>query len=179
MKALILDTETTDLIKNSLLPEDQQPRVIEYFGQIVEDDGTVLDKLQFLCNPGHALSETTTKITGIKNSDVKGQPPFSHFEEQVRQQIASADAIVAHNLGYDWDMLNFEFKRCGTEKLVVWPKIRICTVEQTEWYKGFRLNLTALHEYLFGEPFKDAHRAETDVNALTRCYLEMRRRGDI
>ena len=36
--------------------------------------------------------------------------------------------------------------------------------------------LTELHEYLFNEPFKEAHNATADVEATTRCFLELVRR---
>jgi len=52
-------------------------------------------------------------------------------------------------------------------------------VQETEWIKGHRLSLSALHEELFGEPFSGAHRARVDVDALTRCFNELRQRGDI
>lgn len=179
MRALIFDTETTDLISNSLLPEKHQPKIIEFFGHIVEDDGTVIRELDFLCNPGHRLEKITTDITGITNDMVADKPPFLAFEAEVRGLIGEADAIVAHNLSYDFDVVNFEFKRCGTMDQARWPKIRICTVQETEWFKGHRLSLSALHEHLFGEPFSGAHRARVDVAALTRCYLELRKRGDL
>jgi DNA polymerase-3 subunit alpha len=179
MRALIFDTETTDLISNSLLPEKHQPKVIEFFGHIVEDDGTVVRELEFLCNPGHRLEKITTDITGITNDMVADQPPFMAFEGDVRGLIGEADAVVAHNLSYDFDVVNFELKRCGTMDLVRWPRIRICTVQETEWFKGYRLNLSALHEHLFGVPFSGAHRARADVEALTRCYVELRKRGDV
>jgi hypothetical protein len=58
---------------------------------------------------------------------------------------------------------------------VKWPR-RICTVEQTQHIKGFRLNLSGLHEFLFGEKFSGAHRAKVDVAALVRCSSEMFKR---
>jgi DNA polymerase-3 subunit alpha len=36
--------------------------------------------------------------------------------------------------------------------------------------------LTELHEYLFHEPFAEAHNATADVEATTRCFLELLRR---
>ena len=87
--------------------------------------------------------------------------------------------MIAHNLSYDYAVLMAEFSRCCTEGSVKWPIRRICTVQETEFMKGFRLNLTSLHEELFGEPFAGAHRARTDVEALTRCCIELFKRGDI
>src|SRR5690606_29418132 len=35
---------------------------------------------------------------------------------------------------------------------------------------------TELHEYLFGQPFAEAHNATADVEATTRCFFELMRR---
>jgi DNA polymerase III epsilon subunit-like protein len=177
MKALIFDTEATQLVTNSLVKEQHQPRIIEFFGQIVDDEGTIHEELEFMCNPGISIPEKVTEITGIKDEDVAGAQPFATFAGQVKEIIERADAVVAHNLSYDWFVVNQEMDRNGVK--VDWPKIRICTVEETEWIKGFRLNLSALHEHLFDEPFSGAHRAREDVGALTRCYLELRRLEEI
>src|SRR5690606_25674222 len=36
--------------------------------------------------------------------------------------------------------------------------------------------LTELHQYLFGIPFSEAHNATADVEATTRCFLELVKR---
>ena len=178
--ALIFDTETTGLIKNSALPLEQQPHIIEFYGCIVDvDNGEIIADLDFICNPGIPLETVITKITGITDADVANKPPFSEFESSVRQLISRADTIAAHNLSFDWDMLCLEFRRCETIDSVKWPMTRICTVEETEYMKGHRLNLSKLHTLLFDEPFQGAHRANVDVVALTRCFLELKKRGDI
>ncbi|MBL3676476.1 MAG: 3'-5' exonuclease [Alphaproteobacteria bacterium] len=179
MKALIFDTETTGLLPPSIARDNYQPRIIEFFGHIIDDDGSSIRELEFFCNPGIEISEEITSITGIKKSDVVDAPPFSHYAESVRGLLQDADAIVAHNLAYDWKMLDLELSRCGAGADLGWPKIRICTVKESLFYKGYRLNLNALHEFLFGCRFSGSHRARTDVGALTRCYIEMRKRGDL
>lgn len=180
MKVCIFDTETTDLVKNSLVPLEQQPRIIEFFGHTVDSQsGEVIEELEFVCNPGHKLSATTTRITGLKDADVEGQPMFKSFEGKVRALLGSADAVLAHNLSFDFAVVDAELRRCVTSEKCKWPIRRICTVQETEWIKGHRLSLSALHEHLFGAVFTGAHRARTDVEALTRCYLELVKRGDL
>src|SRR5262249_43032643 len=95
----------------------------------------------------------------------------------IRDFIESAECVVAHNAAFDKDMLDLEFKRLNLTP-IAWPPI-LCTVEQTIHVTGYRLSLSALYEHLFGETFKDAHRAETDVRALTRCVIELRKRGEL
>lgn len=181
MRCVIFDTETTDLIHNSLQPLKNQPRVIEFFALTVEtDDGyqaVEVGSLSFRCNPGVPIHSKVTKITGISDDDVKGLPKFSAHAEQVIQTLSGADLVVAHNLSYDQAVIDFEFERIGGS-LAFWPK-GICTVESTEHFKGHRLNLAALHSELFGEAFENAHSAEADVRATARCFLELLRRGEV
>ena len=178
MLALIFDTETTGLVANSLQGEKHQPRVIEFFAQMVdEESGQAVEELEFFCDPRIPLTEEITRITGIKPEDLVGAPRWAEMAGQVSDLIGRADKVVAHNLSYDQFVVEAEMARAGQP--VVWPARRVCTVEGTEHLKGHRLNLSALHELLFGEPFAGAHRARVDVQALTRCYLELLKRQEI
>lgn len=177
-RCLIFDTETTGLIRNLLIPVDRQPRIVEYFGHVVDDQtGEVLSELEFLCDPLVKLSRETIEITHITPEMIKGKPMFSAFANQVAEQIESADEIVAHNLAYDLHMIEYEFARLDLGDRLKIPAVRTCTVQQTEWLKGHRLSLTNLHQELFGTPFEGAHRAREDVEALTRCFLDLRGKG--
>lgn len=170
--AIILDTETTALISNSVLTLKRQPQIVEFNGFLVDTDTREKTaELDFTCNPGIKLPEEVVRITGLKDDDLADKPPFSHYAQQVIDIIQAADWVVAHNLSYDKFVIETELKRLGLH--VVWRPRMICTVESTEWIKGFRLNLSALHEHLFGEPFKGAHRARQDVEALTRCFFKL------
>lgn len=179
MRTFIFDTETTDLVQNSMLPEKLQPHIIEFYGQVLDEDFNVVNEIEFFCKPPVELTAEITRITGITKEMLKDADPFSRNEWKVRKALADCDELVAHNLSFDTAMLRFEFERCKLLQTVKWPQVLICTVEQTEWIKGHRLSLSALHEHLFGEPFTGAHRARVDVQALTRCFVELRKRGDV
>lgn len=175
MIAAIFDTETTGLIKNSAQPLAKQPHIIEFSGLLVDTEtDEELGALDFLCDPGIAITAEITKITGITQAMVKGTKPFADRQKEVDAFFAQANAVAAHNLSYDQSMVEFEVARQG--KLFAWPERRICTVEATEHLKGHRLSLAALHELLFGETFADAHRAKNDVAALRRCFIELIKR---
>lgn len=171
----LFDTETTSLIANSLISDKHQPRVVEFYGAIIDPFGEKIRELSFLCNPGVPIPKEAQEITGITDEMVKSAPPFGMFEKDVRDFFASADVAVAHNLAYDKAVIDGEMRRLGVT--MEWPPVLICTVEETEWVKGFRLSLSALHEHLFNETFADAHRAQTDVDALIRCWVTMSSKG--
>jgi len=174
MRTLVLDTETTALIKNKLQPLDRQPRIIEFFALSLDSAGEELDTFSYLFNPGIKIDEKITEITGIKQEMLDDQKPFSSIAQHILEVIEVHDEIVAHNMSYDKAVIDFEMKRLG--KKVRWPEL-ICTVESTEYMKGHRMNLRSLHEFLFGEPFENAHRAENDVRATAKCFLELRKMG--
>lgn len=183
MKHLIFDTETTDLISNSLRPIDKQPRIIEFFGLMLDDqkDWEEVSTLHKLLNPGVVIPDVITKITGLDAETIKNAEKFDSFANELAEFINKADVIVAHNLSYDISVVNFEFARIEKKDKLpqwFWPRKKICTVELTEAMKGYRLNLGALHQELFNEPFNGAHRAEHDVRALARCYVELIKRGE-
>lgn len=177
MHHAIFDLETTALIKNSGMDIDKQPRIFEFYGELIEDDGTKVDELYFMCNPGVKLNPDVRRITGVTDEDLAGLPPFSSYALPVKSFFSGAGVIVAHNLSYDLAILQFEMRRCSTE--FVAPGIKVCTVEATEFLCGFRLSLTDLHMHLFNQPFYGAHSAKGDTQALVKCYVELMKRGII
>lgn len=178
MWTLIFDTETTGLIDCHSMPLDKQPEVIELAATLIDlDTGETSRQIDHLFKPRHPASEEITRITGITNTMLAGALPFEAEAAMLKATIETADAVLAHNLSFDTEMLDFEYERL--DKRLEWPALRICTVEQTVHLMGYRLSLTALHDLLFKEPFPEAHRARTDVTALLRCATELRRRGDI
>lgn len=183
MKALIFDTETTGLPKNRTIKLEHQPEIIEFAAFTVNlKTGKISKKYQTLIKPAKALSDTPgfgekktiTQITGITNEMLKDAPNFKAVSKDIIKMIEKAPVVIAHNLSFDAEMLDIEAERLKTP--IRWPR-KICTVEATIAMKGFRLNLTKLHLELFGEAFEGAHRAQGDVEALTKCSIELFKRG--
>ena len=180
MNALIFDTETTGLVSSRLLPLDQQPEVIEFYGAIVDlEDGSIEREAHKFIRPHRPIPQVVTGITGFVDSDFDDKPHFEDVAENVFGIIEdkSVDIVIAHNLSFDMEMMDIEAERL--DRAITWPKRRECTVEATIYYNGYRLNLMHLHETLFGEGFEEAHRAKADTQALIRCCLELYERGDI
>jgi len=177
MSILVLDTETTGLPSNHLLPLDKQPRIIELFmARINYETSEVVQLYNSLINPQCKIEEDAFKAHGLREEDLKGAPLFRDIAEIVKSLIESHSEVIAHNVSFDKELIDFEFERLG--RFINWPKLT-CTVEQTVHIKGYRLNLQSLHELLLGEKFKEAHRAGPDTMALTRCCFALQRRGEL
>jgi DNA polymerase III epsilon subunit-like protein len=180
MKVMLFDTETTGLIDNSAQPLEAKPRMIEFFGlSVVQEGDTIREvgKWESLFKYTKRLPAKIVEITGIRDIDLANAPFFKTKANELADFIGSHDRIVAHNLSFDMEIVADEFRRLGG--FLEWPKDRLCTVEATQHLKGHRVSLTDLHIMLFGEGFPKAHRAETDVRAMTRCYAELLRLGEV
>ena len=188
MTAIVFDTETTGLIKSLAQPLDKQPRIIELYAVKVDAKWKKVDDLHLLIHPELKLSEEIIKITGINDSMLKGKPLFAKVAPQIEKFFSDANKIIAHNLTFDTDMLDLEWKRYGQtmprkpqSDFARFPFKReqalICTVEATEWLLGRRMKLQELHVHLFKKEFEGAHRAKSDVEALLACCKELAKRN--
>ena len=183
MKVWVLfDTETTGLIEHRNRPLDRQPRVIELCALKVRvsDNGKEHEEIGLfneMFSVSAPLDPVITRVTGIKDEDLKGKPSYAERWVAVDDFMGGADVWCAHNCSFDVDMLRIESARLGKSPSV--PARLVCTVEQTEFLFGRRPKLGELHEYLFGEAHTGAHRALADVKALARCALELMRRGEM
>lgn len=178
MLATILDTETTGFPQNRSIKLELQPEVIEYFSATTNlATGERIGSVSRLIKPAKLpLPAKIIEITGITDAMLADQPPFTSRAAEIQHNIESSEVCIAHNASFDREMLDIEFERLGIK--LKWPRV-ICTVEATIHIKGYRLNMAKLHRMLFDEDFKDAHRAENDVNALERCCVELFKQGKL
>ena len=176
---ILFDTETTGLPKPSAAPLDKQPYIIEYYGVKIDNDFQILDEFETYIKPPIDISEEITKITGINDNDLVDAKEFKDVYDGLCEFHLGVDTLVAHNITFDTTMLSLELRRLDKLINFPWPKNHICTVEKSLHLKGFRLNLTRLHQELLNKGFEDAHRAKNDVFALVRCFHALVERGDI
>lgn len=176
MNILIFDTETTGLLKPDNAPLEDQPKIIEFYGVLINEEFQMLEEVNELIYPGEPITQEITKITGIKNSDLEGKPSFSEVSEDIINLFNKADLVVAHNAAFDEAMVDNELKRIGLERNKGYEVL--CTVEALKKEYGFRISLSALYKRLFNTFFK-AHRAKDDVFALVKCFHNLTESGVI
>lgn len=174
----LFDTETTGLFDNRTLPLKKLPHIIEWYSCVGDlETGEVISEYEQLIKPPIPISDESVRITGITDAMVADAPMFPAVADRIRDIIENGPRMIAHNASYDIEMTEIEFERLG--QTVTWPKRPLCTVEASVSLKGFRLNLTSLHEHLFGKGFPEAHRAKNDVMALFRCACELYKMGEL
>ncbi|WP_299430321.1 DNA polymerase III subunit alpha [uncultured Maribacter sp.] len=187
---LIFDTETTGLPKRWNAPitdTDNWPRCIQIAWQIHDEMGRLVESQDYLVKPeGFNIPYDAEKIHGI-STELAAQNGISLAEVLEKFNIAMSKTkfIVGQNVGFDVNIMGAEFHRLGVENpLQELPVLDTCTEHtaslcQIPGGRGgkFKLpTLTELHQFLFGEPFGEAHNATADVEATTRCFLELIRK---
>jgi len=177
MIVTVFDTETTGLFASSLMDNEKKPELTEFCAIKYDlEKGEVVKEWDFLVKPKRGIPDEATAITGITNDMVDNEEAFEARIAEIKEALETPDAVIAHNLSYDREMIETELFRCGDT--INWPRL-ICTVEETICIRGYRLILAELHREMTGETFLGAHRARNDVEALLRCVKVLYIRGFI
>lgn len=172
---ILFDTETTNLLMPEIANLAQQPHMIELAVIKLGPKYKEVERFTTLLKPPVPLDEEAHKtITGLTNADLAKAPIFLEVWERVAALFLGEPLVVAHNLNFDLGVLTTELRRIGKEYCFPYPPNQVCTVESTKHLKGRRLKLTELHELKIGKPFKQKHRAMSDVEALVRIIKEMK-----
>lgn len=169
---IVFDTETTGLIEHEALPLEKQPRIIE-IGAVLMIGGKEVDHFSSLVNPGVPLSPEITRITGLRDEDLKDAPVFIELYGALYRFFEKADDVVAHNCRFDQMMLVFELRRVGLEHNFAYPQRWI---DSRTVYPGRLQKWAAERDPTFSA---QTHRALDDARLLARLYdNEIVLRGD-
>ena len=187
---LIFDTETTGLPKRwdaPLTDFDNWPRCIQIAWQVHDEMGNLIENQDYLVKPtGFNIPFDAEKIHGI-STELAGQEGI-HLKEVLEKfsiALSKTKFVVGQNVGFDLNIMGAEYLREGLKNpLENFPVLDTCTEKTAEFcklpggrYGKFKLpTLTELHQELFSQPFSEAHNATADVEATTRCFLELIRK---
>ena len=184
---LIFDTETTGLPKKWAAPisdTDNWPRCVQIAWQLHDEMGNLLEHQDYLIQPdGFNIPYDAERIHGISTELAQQQGvSLSEMLDKFNTTLSKAKFIVGQNLGFDVNIMGCEFHRLGIQSpMSSMPILDTCTEVTASLLKlpggrggKFKLpTLTELHQHLFNQPFAEAHNATADVEATTRCFLEL------
>jgi DNA polymerase-3 subunit alpha len=184
---LIFDTETTGLPRNYNAPitdTDNWPRCIQIAWQLHDELGNLIENQDYLVKPsGFNIPYDAERIHGISTElAVEQGIELAEVLEKFNIALGKAKFVVGQNVGFDVNIMGCEFHRLSVESpMASMPVLDTCTEITADLLKisggrggRFKLpTLTELHQYLFGVPFSEAHNATADVEATTRCFLEL------
>ena len=187
---LIFDTETTGLPKSWAAPitnTDNWPRCVQIAWQLHDEMGNLIEHQDYLVKPeGYNIPYDAEQIHGISTElAIEQGVLLSEVLEKFNIALSKTKFIVGQNIGFDVNIMGCEFHRMNIgSDLTKMPVLDTCTEITASLLKlpggrggKFKLpTLTELHQYLFNQPFAEAHNATADVEATTRCFLELIKR---
>jgi DNA polymerase III subunit alpha len=184
---LIFDTETTGLPKDFNAPITQTenwPRCVQIAWQLHDELGNLIEHQDYIVQPdGYDIPYNAEQIHGISTALAqKTGHPYNEVFEKFAEVLKKAKFVVGQNIGFDIKVMGCELHRYSiSSSLMDLPVLDTCTEVTAALCKipggrggNFKYpTLTELHQHLFGEPFGEAHNATADVEATTRCFLEL------
>ncbi|MBX9886305.1 MAG: DNA polymerase III subunit alpha [Flavobacteriaceae bacterium] len=187
---LIFDTETTGLPKRWDAPVTDSanwPRCIQIAWQLHDEMGNLIEHQDYLVKPdGFNIPYDAERIHGISTELAEAEGiTLTEVLEKFNVVLGKAKFIVGQNLGFDVNIMGAEFYRMGVDSpMASMLVLDTCTevtakLLQLPGGRGGRFKLptlTELHQFLFNKPFSEAHNATADVEATTRCFLELIRK---
>jgi DNA polymerase-3 subunit alpha len=188
---LIFDTETTGLPKNWNAPitdVDNWPRCVQIAWQLHDTYGKLIDQQDYLIKPkGYNIPYDAEQIHGISTqlAEEKGED-LETVLNLFNEALSKSKFVVGQNVSFDLNIMGCEFYRENIDTALNEMSVLDTCTETTASlcqipggrYGKFKLpTLTELHEFLFNVPFAEAHNATADVEATTRCFLELIRKG--
>lgn len=156
----VFDTETTGL-------DPKLNRVVE-IGGIRFDGRGIAARFNVLVNPGVPMPSEVTKINGITDDMLRGQPASSVALPDFLRFIGES-VLIAHNAPFDVSFINEELARIGL------PALKNRVIDTRIFAKETFPNLPkyALQELAvrFHIDVMDAHRAEDDARVCMELFL--------
>jgi DNA polymerase III subunit epsilon len=164
---VIVDLETT-----GWAPDEA---TITEIGAVLVCGGRVRAQFSSLVNPGSAIPEPVTALTGISDAMVASAPPLASVLAEFLA-FARGCVLTAHNAPFDVAFLTAACKACD----LPWPEFRVLdTVELARKVLGenevadCKLATLAAH---FGARTKPRHRALPDAMATAEVLSALLRR---
>lgn len=179
MRYLFFDTETAGF----------NGPILQLAWILTDESGEVLEQRNTLINHTieYEINEKAFEIHGISKEmcQMDGAQPIDELC-WLLQEMNAATQVIAHNLGFDWDMVSKDRTRYGVHLELPDHSKVFCTMRATTDIckiphangRGYKWpKLQELHNHLFGEDFDGAHDALADVKATAKCFFELKRLG--
>ncbi|MCD6090489.1 MAG: DNA polymerase III subunit alpha [Bacteroidales bacterium] len=183
---LIFDTETTGLpidYKASYKNTENWPRMVQISWQIHDVRGNLIEVKNYIIKPeNYQIPYSVVKVHGITTERAMQQGVDLDFVlNEFNKALEQCIYVVGHNIEFDVNVLGAEYVRKEITTQLHKRKTLDTKDDSTEYCAlpggrggGFKWpKLEELHEKLFGEKFSGAHNAAADVEATTRCFLEL------
>lgn len=164
-----IDTETTGLLPAS--------RILSMAAIAYDTESNqVIDRREWLVNPGMPVPEDVTPINGYTTETVKDGVPAAQALEELFAWIPKRAVLVAHWARYDTGIINWEAGRAGLEIPEGITVIDTCEIAQAQRAtKNNKLDTLVAHYGI--QRCGESHRAMSDADACMQYYARMKAAG--
>jgi DNA polymerase-3 subunit alpha len=188
---LIFDTETTGLPRDYNAPITDAanwPRMVQLAWQLHDNRGKLISHNSIIIKPqGFTIPFNASQIHGITTERALSEGrDLAEVLLQFSSVINETIYLCGHNIDFDIKVVGAEFLRAGmTDHFASKPRIDTKNDETTGFCaipggKGGKFKwptLSELYIKLFNEKFEEAHNAAFDVQATSRVFFEIVKRG--
>lgn len=101
---VVIDTETTDLIKGDDIPD------MVTLGIVVVENGVVFKPIEYSSRPSRSIHPLAEKVHGISDAIAATFPPLASHWPAI-QALLNDQAVVMHNAQFDWTVLQYMAKK--------------------------------------------------------------------
>lgn len=187
MGVFFFDTETSGIFKRGQTYVDQDvPRLLEISGILDDDERNTVGSFTFLVPYSGDVpveAERVHKISGERTRTFGVSLPT--VLSATLACIKNADRVVAHNLEYDYKMLQVEFNTIGRVDVLThaFENKGFCTMQATTnilkipspWGRGYKWPklMEAYIALINPEGFDGAHGAKADASAVREIYYHL------
>ena len=188
---LIFDTETTGLPKRWNAPisdMDNWPRCVQLAWQLHDNKGDLISNHSYLIKAkGFDIPYEAEKIHGI-STDLANEigKNIDDVLELFINDYKTAGFLVGHNLKFDINIIGAELYRKGYEIDISKKDVldtcseltaEVCKLPGGRGGKFKYPTLLEIYSTLFKDKFMEAHNASADVEATSRVFFELVRKG--
>ena len=188
---LIFDTETTGLPKRWNAPisdVDNWPRCVQLAWQLHDNKGDLISNHSYLIKAeGFDIPYEAEKIHGI-STDLANEigKNIDDVLELFINDYKTAGFLVGHNLKFDINIVGAELYRKGYEIDISKKDVldtcseltaEVCKLPGGRGGKFKYPTLLEIYSTLFKDKFMEAHNASADVEATSRVFFELVRKG--
>jgi DNA polymerase III subunit alpha len=190
---LIFDTETTGLPSNYNAPLtdfNNWPRMVQIAWQLHDTKGKLLGADSIIIIPeNYTIPFNATQIHGISTDRaIKEGRDLKQVLMEFALTVETCSYLCGHNIDFDINIIGAEFLRCGLPNYFENKKkidtksdetTNFCALPGGRGGKFKWPTLTELYTKLFTNSFQEAHNAAFDVQATTKVFFEIIKRGII
>ncbi len=187
---LIFDLETIGLPKQlgwnnyydpHKIKHYENSRVIELGYMVCSKDGDIIREVSYLVQYDEDVEITNSHIHGITEDMVKRDGEnITYVLDLLLKDLETVDNIIAHNIGFYYNILLSECYRLKYTKLIdcLKSKNQECTMKIGSIYMKSRksVKLIELFQNLFDVEIKQKHRALEDVDLSAKCYYKLKQK---